>query len=79
MCSLSGNKVFSKQHGAALEVGYPPTYFTAGTLGAPQQLFAAVGSGVEVAVLGICSRVAIVALGTLLYVLVGVAIASAGS
>jgi len=33
----------------------------------------------EVAVRGICSRVAIVALGTLLYVLVGVAIASVGS
>jgi hypothetical protein len=34
---------------------------------------------VEVEVLAICSRVAIVVLGTMLYVLVGVAIASAGS
>jgi hypothetical protein len=33
----------------------------------------------EVAVLGIWSRVGMVALGTLLYVLVGVAIASVGS
>jgi hypothetical protein len=50
-----------------------------GTLDPPIGLFAAVGSGVEVAVVGIFSRVAIVAFGTLLYVLISVAIASAGS
>jgi hypothetical protein len=61
-----------------LEVARPRTYFAAGTLHAAKRLFAAVGSAVEVEVLGICGRVGIVALGTMLYVLVGVAIASVG-
>jgi hypothetical protein len=62
-----------------VEVGYGPAYFTAGNPSGITEVIAAVGSGVEVEVLKICGRVAMVALGTLLYVLVGMAIASAGS